>query len=205
MYCFYINLDRRQDRRIQVEETLTTLGIQGERFTAIAREPGGIGCTQSHIAVLKLARERNYPSVLIFEDDFEALVTKEVWDETIANIPDVYDVIFVTYNIQRSEPFNDRFGKVIEGQTAAGYIVHNTYYDTLIARLEEGLVLYEEYPEYHWLYINDQYWKQLQPVGDWYYTLLRLGRQRAGYSDLSKTFVDHHNGYVDYNIPDTTG
>lgn len=205
MYCFYINLDRRQDRRIQLEGELSKLGIEGERFAAIAREPGGLGCTQSHIAVLKLARERKYPSVLILEDDFESLVSKDVWDETIANIPETYDVILVAYNLQIGIPFNDRFGKVIESQSTPGYIIHSSYYDTLIARWEEGLALYEQYPEHHWLYILDQYWKPLQPVGNWYYTRMCLGRQRAGYSDLSKTFVDHHNGYVDYNVPDTTG
>lgn len=205
MHCFYINLDRRQDRRVQLEGELLKLGIEGERFAAIPREPGGIGCTQSHIAVLKLARDRNYPNVLIFEDDFESLVTKEVWDETISNIPEIYDVVMLAYNLQSVEPFNHVFGKILETQSAPGYIVHSSYYDTLIARLEEGLALYEQYPEHHWLYINDQYWKPLQPVGNWYYSLVRLGWQRAGYSDLSKTFVDHNNGYLGYDLPNTTG
>jgi hypothetical protein len=51
MHCFFINLDRRVDRRLETEAELARMGIEAERFPAIERIPGGLGCTQSHIEV----------------------------------------------------------------------------------------------------------------------------------------------------------
>ena len=50
---------------------------QTERFEAVKASPGGIGCGYSHLAVLKIAKERGYKNVLILEDDFTFLITKE--------------------------------------------------------------------------------------------------------------------------------
>ena len=67
---FFINLDRRVDRLAEISEELSLMGIEGERFSAVDRSPGILGCGLSHLSVLKLARERGYRNVLIFEDDF---------------------------------------------------------------------------------------------------------------------------------------
>jgi len=191
MYAFYINLDRRIDRRTEFEEECKTIELSVERFPAIERTPGTLGCTQSHLEVLKLARTRNYESVIIFEDDFTFLVSKEEWNEFMTHLPSEYDVIMLAYNLVHETPYNETFGKVLEAQNASGYIVHSRFYDTLITTLEEGLRLFETRPDAHWLYINDQYWKRLQPTSTWLYSLHRIGKQRPGYSDLALNFVDY--------------
>lgn len=56
MRGFYINLDRRTDRRAEIEKELE--GLAMERFPAVSHPNGAIGCTMSHLACLKLARER---------------------------------------------------------------------------------------------------------------------------------------------------
>ena len=81
--AFYINLDRRLDRRKEIEAELGNLGVPYERFPAIKTIPGCIGCALSHLAVLKEARSRGYKNVLIFEDDFMPLVSKEEFWETL--------------------------------------------------------------------------------------------------------------------------
>lgn len=191
MECYYINLDRRTDRRVQIEVELVNLGIPTHRFAAIERVPGGLGCNHSHLAVLKLARDRGLPAVMILEDDFQFCVSKNEVTTCLANLPDKYNVVLLAYNLLRSEPPSNGFGKVLESQSTPGYIVSQGYYDTLIARWEEGIALYEQYPEQHWNYILDQYWKPLQPVGNWYYTSPRIGRQRAGYSDLALRHMNY--------------
>ena len=195
MECYYINLDRRTDRRAEIEVELVNLGIPTHRFAAIERTPGGIGCSHSHLAVLKLARDRGLPAVMILEDDFQFCVSKNEVATCLANLPDKYNVVFLAYNLLRSEPPSDGFGKVLESQSTPGYIVSQGYYDTLIARWDEGLAFYEQYPEQHWNYTLDQYWKPLQPVGSWYYTSPRIGRQRAGYSDIALRHMNY-----DYKI-----
>lgn len=191
MHAVYINLDTRPDRRAQIEAECARLGIAVDRFPACRDKTPSIGCTRSHLEVLKLARDRGDPSVLIFEDDFEFLVSKETLDDVLQNLPEDYDVVMLSYNLIRGEPYSDRFGRALEVQTASGYLVHARMYDRLIATLEEGYHLFVANPDVHWLYINDQRWKSLQPTSRWYYSLVRIGKQRAGWSDLGQKFVDN--------------
>jgi GR25 family glycosyltransferase involved in LPS biosynthesis len=191
MKMMYINLDRRTDRREEFESEAKKLGIEVERFSAIERTPGGIGCSASHLQLLKRARYEGLPEVLLFEDDFECLVSKEEFETVLKSLPSDYDVVMLSYNLIRGEPYNERFGKVIEAQTTAGYIVHSKFYDTLIETWEIGLENYQANPNIHWLYILDQTWKPLQLSHNFYYTIPRVGRQRAGYSDLAGQFMDY--------------
>jgi hypothetical protein len=190
--AFYINLDSRTDRRAQFEGECLKMDIQVERFLAIVHPAGGcLGCTASHIQVLKQARERNLPNVTIFEDDFEFLVSKEDFEKVLASLPEDYDVVMLGYNLLRGEEHNAYFGRTLEAQAGSGYIVRQKAYDRLIARWEEGLALFEQNPSHHWLYICDQYWKALQPEMRWYHAIPRVGKQRAGWSALGNAFVEY--------------
>ena len=191
MHAYYINLDYRTDRRAEIEKELADKGICAERFPAIRTRPGSIGCTLSHIAVLKLARERGYESVMIFEDDFMFTVSKEEWESLINKLPSSYDVVMMSYNIILAYPHDDTFDTVSEAQTASGYIVHSRFYDCLISRLEEGSQQLMKNPELHWIYINDQYWKGIQPQYQWYAFKTRIGVQRPSFSDLAEKDVDY--------------
>jgi len=91
-------------------------------------------------------------------------------------------------NINPSEPVNDLIFKVNSNSTASGYIVHSYFYDALIELYEESLPLLETTGK-HWIYANDQVWKKLQPTAKWYGFNIRLGRQRASYSDNSLKFI----------------
>ena len=194
VYGFYINLDSRTDRRAEFESECQKMGISVERFPAI-RMPNApaIGCSKSHLECLKLARTRKYPYVYIFEDDFECLVTSDELQSILSVIPIEFDVVMLSYNLRQSAPYNATFGKVIESQTASGYIVHSKFYDALIARLEEGVTRMERDPSPGNICtcINDQYWKTLQPTSNWLYSLRRIGRQRPSYSDLERRNVDY--------------
>lgn len=191
MNAFYINLDSRTDRREQFEEECRKMNLSVERFTAVARNPGGLGCSYSHYNVLKLAKERGYPYVIIFEDDFHFLVSREEFDLVMSSLPEDFDVVMLSYNLNKSEPYNDRFGRVLDVQTASGYIVSSKFYDTLLSTWEIALAEYEKQPHCHWLYIVDQSWKQLQPISRWYYSLLRIGKQRPGWSNISNAYTDY--------------
>lgn len=74
--AIYINLRHREDRRKAMELELAKLDITAERFEAIQPATAGKflsaghrGCYLSHLAVIRMAAERNYESVLILEDD----------------------------------------------------------------------------------------------------------------------------------------
>ena len=197
-HIFYINLEKRQDRKEEIENELNTHGLVGERFDAIPHNPGCVGCAKSHLSVLKLAKERNYKNVLILEDDFQFLVSKDVFEHELVQFFEQvstkcrYDVLFLAYNLYQScdiagFPFIKR---AVESQTASAYLVNNHYYDTLINLYEMNIPILEQ-TEKHWIYANDQIWKPLQKIDTWIYFTKRIGKQRPGYSDNDCRICDY--------------
>ena len=106
-----------------------------------------------------------------------------------APLPD-YDVCMLAYIVQEAAeiPGNTVVGRVLNGQTAAGYIVNGKYLDVLIELYEWAIPLLEQTNE-HWNYANDHVWKRLQPKDNWVYMLKRLGKQRDSYSDNKMCYV----------------
>lgn len=191
--CFYINLDRRPDRRAEVEAEFKKMDLTVERFSAIDRKPGIVGCGLSHLAVLIMARERGLKNVLIFEDDFQFIITKAEF-ETLLNdfftSSVAYDVVMLGYSLEEKADFNDMMHKVVSASTASAYIVHERFYDKLIDLYEKS------FPQListgmHWIYANDQVWKVLQPQSNWFAFCKRVGKQRRSYSDLSLMVKDY--------------
>lgn len=199
-HVFYINLDRRPDRRAHIEHQLDQMGYESyERFSAIDRPGQGIvGCGYSHLAVLKLARERNYPNVLIFEDDFTFVVSPEQLTEFMSGFfenptAQDYDVCMFGYNLRESEACPDTpfLTRVRYAQTASGYLVHSRYYDTLIELYEHAIPLLEKTGQ-HWVYANDVVWKPLQAKDRWFCFTQRLGRQIDGFSDNANCYMKYN-------------
>ena len=194
-HIFYINLEHRKDRKEEFENEMINFELKAERFDAIKCNHGIAGCGYSHLAVLKLAKERKYKNVLIFEDDFIFLVDKETFEKELdtffKEIKD-FDVCMLSYSLIRHEKIPDinSVNKVIEAQTASGYIVNESFYDPLIKLYEEMIPILER-TNIHWIYANDQCWKRLQPTSAWYAFKKRLGKQRPSYSDNTESFQDH--------------
>ena len=190
---FFINLDKRTDRLKDFTEEMNRMDIQSERFPAIAHVSGTVGCGYSHLSVLKMAKERGYKSVLIFEDDFEFTVDKSVFmnimEKIQTEIPN-YDVLMIGYAIFKALPHSENFQKVLEAQTASAYLVSSKIYDELISLYEDAIPKLETTGK-HWIYANDQIWKAMQPKKEWFATNLRVGRQRPGFSDISNAFVNY--------------
>lgn len=194
----YINLDHRTDRKDEIEGELEKFNLleKSERYSAICvKEQGILGCTMSHLEVFKLAKARQYINVLILEDDFQFLISKEEFEDQLTEFFDSnieYNVCMISYNLIQSEvtpyPF---LLKVKEAQTASGYIVHHTMYDRLIELYEEAVPKLRE-TQFHWIYANDQIWKRLQPSSDWYCFKNRFGKQRDGYSDNSQKYENYN-------------
>jgi len=188
---FYINLDKRVDRRLQIEGELEKLGLSGERITGVPT--GACGCLKSHWNGLVNAAEKNLDYVIMLEDDFLPVVDADTFKKHILEILNSnleFDVLLLSYNMQKSEPVNDypTLVRVLEAQTTAGYLIRCHYYQKLISILEWAHPLLQATGQ-HWHYAIDQAWKQLQPTGRWYAFNPRLGIQRESYSDLAGRIV----------------
>lgn len=200
-HIFYINLNKRLDRREQIESQLVdyicpgSINVTYERFEAIETPGFGIlGCGKSHLAVLKLAKERNYNNVLILEDDFTFIVSKEEFKNELnvffsLNID--YDVCMLSYLLLEYEECEyPTLYKILNSTTASGYIVNSSYFDTLIELYESAMIELEN-TKMHWLYANDQIWKSLQKKDKWYCFKNKIGVQSIGYSDNSNCYKNH--------------
>jgi len=193
----YINLNKRTDRREEIENELNNFNLNYERFEAIETPGCGmIGCGKSHLGVLKIARDNNYKNILILEDDFTFLVSKEVFEKNLTeffslNLP--FDVCMLSYGLSKWEELHDNnvVNKLIESSSASGYIVNSNYYNKLIELYENSVVLLEQTRQ-HWLYANDQVWKDYQLTDNWYYFKTRIGKQRPSYSDNGEAFVEYN-------------
>jgi len=189
----YINLEFHQHKREEIETELNKFNIEYERFNAVQIPNDGIGCTQSHLEVIKMAKEKGYKNILIFEDDFIFTVSKEVFEEQIELLfnsknhsgePFTFDVCLLSYNLFKSEKCNEYpfLKKVLDVQTTAGYIINESMYDLFID-LYSWTLPFLKNTRKHWIYILDQIWKILQPIKKWYCFDIRIGKQRPFYID----------------------
>lgn len=69
--AFVINLPERVDRKCNMDYQLAKVGITDsvEWLPAIKHRYGMVGCSLSHLECVKLAKQRGWKTVLIFEDD----------------------------------------------------------------------------------------------------------------------------------------
>lgn len=64
-----INLDARTDRLKEISEEFRAWLVPVERVSAVKYSPGWKGCSASHLKCVSIAKERDYPWVIIIEDD----------------------------------------------------------------------------------------------------------------------------------------
>ncbi len=192
----YINLDHRTDRREAMEGVLDALGVPAEkriRFPAIRLEWPWIGCTRSHHEVVKMAAEAGWSRVWILEDDWMPTVTPEEFWAAMKPLcaAGEWDVLLPAAYVQASEPSSlPGVRRGLNIQTASSYIVNGHYMATLCGNLGDAAAAAMAGGN-HWECISDQYWKRLQPHGNWLYFSPALGKQRPGHSDLSGKFQDY--------------
>jgi GR25 family glycosyltransferase involved in LPS biosynthesis len=67
--AYVINLDERTDRWNQIQNSFKGYNINLERVSAVRDQVGWKGCGYSHIKVIRAAKEKKLPFVLIMEDD----------------------------------------------------------------------------------------------------------------------------------------
>lgn len=192
---FYINLDKRTDRKETIEKELKEYNIDFERFPAVEISYFGcLGCSYSHHNAISLAKERGYKNVLILEDDFTFVISPEEFEKQMelffkSNID--YDVCMFSYNLfDYTESNYDFLYKVNFSKTTSGYLVNEKYYDTLINNYREGLEKLGA-SWIHWVYSIDIYWKELQEKDNWYCFKNRIGKQQPGYSDIRNDNVEY--------------
>jgi glycosyl transferase family 25 len=194
---YYINLDKRTDRKELLEKEFDKMQIPKdkiERFAAINNTIAGIiGCNQSHLEILNLALLNNYENVLILEDDFEFLISREKFynllNKFFEKYKDDYEICYLQYNLINFEEKDELIGLAKKSYTSAGYLINKRIIKDFRDKLEIDTKKLIETGE-HWNYAIDVSWHTFQYNRNVYYFKERVGKQRASYSDLGKEYVD---------------
>jgi glycosyl transferase family 25 len=212
-HAFYINLEHRTDRREQIEEELSIMGINAQRFNAICTTNGSIGCTMSHLKLLDNAINNNYSHLLIFEDDIHFLepeTFKKNFNKFLELHRNNWDVIiFSGNNVPPYISVDETCIKVTRCQTTTGYLVNGHYLRTLRDNIKEGLGNLIKNPLMHYYFAIDKYWFHLQQFDNWYLIIPPTIVQRESYSDIEKRVTNYKNAMTDLdklwlNLPPST-
>jgi GR25 family glycosyltransferase involved in LPS biosynthesis len=198
---FYINLEQRTDRKKNVEQQLNNIGWTNyTRFNAIKCKDGRVGCSMSHLKILKNAKEKNLDYVVIIEDDivftdpnlFNTML-KYFLEKNIG-----YDVLLLAGNIRaHTIPIDSFIHRTKRSCTTTGYIVKKHYYDTLINNIENGIKNLIQNPNKHMFYAIDTNWFKLQEEDNWLIFRPRTVSQLPDYSDIEKKHVSYNHLMLD--------
>jgi GR25 family glycosyltransferase involved in LPS biosynthesis len=189
---FYINLDDHKDRRKNMENEFSKMEIilhnlpnpdnklTYERFSAKKHENIDIGRGKSHIEVLKLAKERNYSTVIIFEDDYEFIVPKEEMAKQLGYLEGVYiDACILSGDLKNYNNSNIQRNmyRVFNTKTTSGYLINCHYNDTLISCFQTAVKNLER-TNNPLFYAIDVAWNVLQVTDPWYAIKTKIGQHR---------------------------
>lgn len=145
---FYINLKESTERKQNIDQT--DFYINMERFEAIKHNEGNIGCSMSHISLLKhiLSSEQGSENAyyLIVEDDIE-ITSKDKYRKMFINITNVIqyylpDMIILAGTKKIIAPekyYGFGFYKLLKANTTCAYIISYKFIPTLIDKFETGL------------------------------------------------------------------
>jgi len=186
----YINLDHRTDRDEHMKQMTQTFGDKVSRFSGIKLQHGAIGCTLSHISVLRMAIQNNWNNVLVMEDDAEwnNFAQGYVTLKKLACNP--YDVIMLGGSFASYYPETLRLHRAL---TTTAYLVNKHYMPTLLRNFEEGLSKFLLHPSEPELYAIDMYNNCLQQADNWYIVQPALVYQKPTFSDVENRFVDYRS------------
>ena len=197
---YYINLDHREDRRKEFLGEMERMGVPSEKIVRIPAvykpKQGDWGCSLSHVKTMQMFQESSHTNCIVFEDDFmftEDLGKVDSAFQSFFSSKILYDVCMLSGSVIQSEEVPDTsiVLNLLEAQTTSGYMVSRAYCPTLLANYQEGATLIEKSyqekgkgVEIQHAFCVDQYWKRLQPLGNWYIFNPKLGKQRDSFSDI---------------------
>lgn len=198
---YFINLDRRKDRLIQISGELEKMKIPEEKIIRVQgfeHKIGIFGCGKSHISAINHFIASGKNRCMIFEDDFEFTETKEKVNEVLRNIftsGAEIDCLMLAGKdncVLTIDPTQKIYLQRIFFATCPScYVLTKKYAPGLLNNLSEGIAKQEKwinaFGEPENAFNNDYYWIYEQMSRKYYFTVPKLGRQRDSPSDITPT------------------
>lgn len=192
-----INLDRRPDRYESFNKEMSRFKIENiERFSAIdgknfisENKPtkllaGEIGVLQSHLEIIKKAKNDSLKNILILEDD--VYFTDEILkiEEYMSLIPKDWDFIYFGGNHLYGQPpqlINEKIIKLNYTVALHCVAINNTMFDVIdviLPKMQKQV---------------DAYYADLHKTFNAYCFYPSMAKQSAGFSDIQNRNVDYTN------------
>lgn len=181
-----INLVTRKDRELHMIKVMAEQGLPFRFYKAVLNPVPVQGCKESHLAVIKYAREHNCRNVLIFEDDIE--FCKPISE--VPTFPKEWDMLYIGGLMRDLHNMNDIHNKDwISGLVICcqSYIVNSTVFDKILTMDVNRI------KEVDLLFANTIHRDKRTYMSAEFFT-----KQIGGWSDLEKRFK-----WIDYKWPKT--
>jgi hypothetical protein len=180
---YLINLLKRDDRLLESVKILEEYHIPYKRISAIEKPNGAEGLRDTMNEIFNDSIKKGHSNILVLEDDFKPVVDIIWFNETLNNaveqLPENYHCCFL--GGQPTGGFSSFFSPnllpVIKFFSTQSVIYSAQCIKEILAR---GM----GFPIDNWLV------DEIEPMGHCYCTYPMLTTQRAGVSDIGKTFID---------------
>lgn len=199
----YINLNKRRDRRAEIEREFARLEIPESKIlrwpaVAMPKNPA-MGCTLSHIAVMEhiSTLSDSVQTVLVLEDDFnfedDTAMVKESLGKMLQYPRHIWDVVLLSYLVRKREDFDDLISLTFFSDLASGYLINRRALPEILANFKEGCEKMEKTGRVE-PYTLDLYWWRLMKNRRFFYFNRSLGYQRDSYSNIIAAPVGRRSG-----------
>jgi GR25 family glycosyltransferase involved in LPS biosynthesis len=182
---FVISLKERKDRRKNVTIEMRNQKIAFQFFDGIKDSNPIYGCTASHVGVIKIAKEKKLPYVLIFEDD-----AKFVQPFRLPALPDNWDMLYLGSCVNKIYDEYYYNWKKVCCWYGHSYIVRECMYDRII---EEASKNWDK------VLIDEYYCEFLHPHINAYTIYPTMVTQSEDYSDILQTRLDRHQKIINFD------
>lgn len=198
VYC--INMDKRPDRWEQAQIEFKKLGIENDviRWPGVENEDGNLGCTLSHLSLIKHCKKNNFKKVLIFEDDVLFVENntnklKEAFGELfqIGNWDLFYIGSTIDPNVGRFNRVTDNILRTNFAYTTHAYAVNSQAFDLMINAWENTIKTGHNI-------VDTTLCRQIVSRGKSFVMDPIYAIQQPGFSDIGKGDIESYEWMVDY-------
>lgn len=123
-HTLMVTLD--SSRREAALASCASIGLTPELFDAQRQADGALGCLDSHLQMITLARDRQWPCVLLLEDDVQW--TDGAWSD----LPADWHLCYMGAHINDGQPDRPGLLRVRSTLTTHAYLVHARAYDAIL-------------------------------------------------------------------------
>lgn len=198
IYC--VNLETRPDRWEQVQKEFEKYNIINvKRYNAVDGNTifvinpkllrGELGILNTHINLIKMAKENNFKNILIMEDDVWFNPDIVNLEKYMNQLPEYWDMLYFGINYQQNAPLNlikPNIGKPINGYGLQCVAINNTMFDKIleiIPKMEKQV---------------DVYYSEFFKTKKVYSFFPNLALQVEGFSDIQQKNVNYDQFFKNF-------